>query len=114
LCDCAEITQTAANFMLRGSELHLDTCKACEEVCEAVVEACEKSDLDEIEDFTEQVQTCADQCRAMANAGAGGTSEGTFQRSGRAGREESARSGRTEKTTETGKGRGRSITKGVR
>ena len=29
LLDCAEICQTSANFMLRGSPLHTNTCAAC-------------------------------------------------------------------------------------
>jgi hypothetical protein len=29
LLDCAEICQTAANFMLRNSELHSRTCAVC-------------------------------------------------------------------------------------
>lgn len=115
LSDCAEITQTAANFMLRGSELHHETCKACEEVCEAVFEACEQAGLDEIEDFKDQVKTCANHCREMASAGGRTASEGNFNtRAGRGGREESARSSRGEKTNENSKGRTRTGTKGVR
>ena len=34
LLDCAEICQTAANFMLRNSELHARTCAVCAEVRE--------------------------------------------------------------------------------
>jgi hypothetical protein len=78
LCDCAEITQTAANFMLRGSELHHETCKACEEVCEAVLEACQEAGLDETADFQEQLRTCVENCREMAHAGGRGASEGDF------------------------------------
>ena len=33
MMDCAEICQTAANFMIRGSDLHQHTCAACAEVC---------------------------------------------------------------------------------
>jgi hypothetical protein len=33
LMDCAEIRQTSAHFMLRGSDLHSRTCFACAEVC---------------------------------------------------------------------------------
>src|ERR1700682_6009384 len=40
LLDCAEICQTSANFMLRGSELQGDTCGACAEVCDRYAQAC--------------------------------------------------------------------------
>ncbi|HEU5102906.1 MAG TPA: four-helix bundle copper-binding protein [Roseiflexaceae bacterium] len=34
LLDCAEICQTSANFMLRGSALHTHTCGVCADICE--------------------------------------------------------------------------------
>lgn len=115
LSDCAEITQTAANFMLRGSQLHYETCKACEEVCEAVFEACEQSGLDEIADFKAQVKACADKCREMAKAGGRSPTEwNVTERSARGGREDSARSSRNEKTDATVKGRTPTGEKGVR
>lgn len=46
LLDCAEICQTSANFMLRGSELHGRTCAVCADAC----------------------QRCAASCRQMASA----------------------------------------------
>lgn len=36
LLDCAEICQTSANFMLRGSLLHTRTCGVCAEILRAV------------------------------------------------------------------------------
>src|SRR5690242_11551329 len=33
MMDCAEMCQTSANFMLRGSDLHSRTCGVCAEVC---------------------------------------------------------------------------------
>ena len=39
LLDCAEICQTSANFMIRGSDLHTRTCAVCAEVCERCAEA---------------------------------------------------------------------------
>lgn len=115
LMDCAEICQTAADFMLRGSELHHETCRACEEVCEAVFEACEQSGIDEIEEFQQQVKTCAEHCRDMSNAGGRTPSTGTSSaRVGRGGRETSTRSSSGEKTGNVGKGRTRSTGKGGR
>src|ERR1041384_1945628 len=40
LLDCAEVCQTSANFMLRGSPYHVVTCGACAELCRACEEAC--------------------------------------------------------------------------
>jgi hypothetical protein len=42
LMDCAEICQTSANFMLRGSDLHRKTCGVCAEVCEDCARDCER------------------------------------------------------------------------
>lgn len=57
MLDCAEICQTSANFMLRGSPLHVRTCAACAEVCRACAEACEQMGTDE------QMRACAESCR---------------------------------------------------
>src|SRR5690348_17216561 len=40
LADCAQICQTSADFMLRGSDLHHVTCGACAEVCERCADDC--------------------------------------------------------------------------
>jgi hypothetical protein len=57
LLDCAEICQTSANFMLRGSELHGRTCFACAEVCERCAESCAAMGDDAM------MRACADMCR---------------------------------------------------
>jgi hypothetical protein len=41
MLDCAEIYQTSANFMIRGSDLHAYTCTVCAEVCDLCAEDCE-------------------------------------------------------------------------
>ena len=48
LLDCAEICQTSANFMLRMSEFHGQTCGVCAEVCERCAEDCERFGDDQI------------------------------------------------------------------
>jgi hypothetical protein len=60
MIDCAEICQTAANFMLRGSDLHVHTCAACAEVCDRCGEDCSRfgDDL--------RMQACAEMCRRCA------------------------------------------------
>ena len=40
MLDCAEICQTSANFMMRGSDLQHATCAACAEICRACWEEC--------------------------------------------------------------------------
>jgi hypothetical protein len=58
LLDCAEICQTSANFLLRGSDLHQRTCAVCAEVCRACAESCERMGRDD-----EMMQQCAEECR---------------------------------------------------
>ena len=61
LLDCAEICQTSANFMLRGSDLHGRVCAVCAEVCERCAQDCAR--------FTdaEQMRRCAEACRRIAS-----------------------------------------------
>ena len=60
LLDCAELCQTSANFMLRGSPYHVVTCAACAELCRACAEACAAMTDDE------QMQHCAEVCLSCA------------------------------------------------
>ncbi len=69
LLDCAEICQTNANFMLRGSDLHAYTCGACAEVCERCAEECERmGDDEQMRRCAELCRRCAESCRRMAAA----------------------------------------------
>jgi hypothetical protein len=61
LTDCAEICQTAANFMLRNSDLHMAVCSACAEVCDSCAD-----DFEQFED--DRLQACADLCRQCADS----------------------------------------------
>jgi len=58
LLDCAEICQTSANFMLRGSDLHFYTCGVCAEICEHCAVSCEQFSNNTI------MQQCAQTCRS--------------------------------------------------
>lgn len=60
LLDCAEMCETAAHFLLRGSELHPRACALCAEVCAVLADAC-----DEFADDP-QLRVCADACRAAS------------------------------------------------
>jgi hypothetical protein len=69
LLDCAEICQTSANFMIRGSDLHARTCGVCAEVCERCAEDCERMGDDaQMKACAEICRRCADSCRRMASA----------------------------------------------
>ena len=67
LMDCAEICQASANFMQRGSPLHMQTCAACAEVCKACAEDCEHFKDDEMMAACAQAcRSCEASCRQMA------------------------------------------------
>jgi hypothetical protein len=73
LMDCAEICQTSANFMLRGSDQHPHTCEVCAGVCERCAKDCER-----LAQGDAQMIRCAEVCRRCANScrrmmGSGGT-----------------------------------------
>lgn len=60
LLDCAEICQTSANFMLRGSDLHAWTCGICAEICQRCAQSCREFRKDEM------MQRCAEVCDRCA------------------------------------------------
>lgn len=62
LMDAAEITQTTANFMLRGSTLHDLACNFCCEVAEKCAWQCERFEEDSV------MKACAAACRRAADA----------------------------------------------
>ena len=67
LLDCAEICQTSANFMLRGSTLHARTCGVCAEVCDRCAQDCERMGVDaQMKACADACRRCADSCRRMA------------------------------------------------
>ena len=74
MLDCAEICETSANFMIRGSDLHRLTCGACAEVCERCAEDCERMADDEtMRRCAETCRRCADSCNQMAGHAMAGT-----------------------------------------
>ena len=69
LRDCAEICQTGANFMSRGSNLHNRVCAVCAEICELCAKECDKfKDDDKMRICAEVCRRCAESCRSMAGA----------------------------------------------
>jgi hypothetical protein len=67
MLDCAEICQTSANFMLRMSDLHTETCGVCATVCERCAQDCERFGDDQMmQRCAEVCRSCAQSCREMA------------------------------------------------
>ena len=68
LLDCAEICQTSANFMLRGSPYHPITCLACAELCRGAEESCRQvgGEDEQLALCAEACAACADHCERMA------------------------------------------------
>lgn len=63
LLDCADINETAADFMLRSSRLHHLTCQVAAEVSDKCASACEKLAKDDV-----RLKECAETCRRAATA----------------------------------------------
>jgi hypothetical protein len=71
LLDCAELCETSANFMSRGSNLHASVCAACAEACIRCAEECERFPDDEVmRRCAEICRRCAESCRQMAGVAA--------------------------------------------
>ncbi|GMU04686.1 four-helix bundle copper-binding protein [Corallococcus caeni] len=67
LMDCADICETSARFMMRGSDLHSRTCFACAEVCAACAEVCEQlGDEGMMKACAEMCRRCEESCRRMS------------------------------------------------
>lgn len=62
MLDCAQMSRTSADFMLRGSGLHGMTCALCAEICDQCAISCSAIDGDR------QMYECAQQCRACSAA----------------------------------------------
>jgi hypothetical protein len=69
LQDCVQICLTSADFMLRGSNFHGQTCGVCADVCERCADECES--MADGNDFmarcAEECRRCAESCRRMAS-----------------------------------------------
>jgi len=55
--DCAQLCQTSADFMSRGSDIHPQLCGICADACERCARSCEQFGGDA------QMKACADICR---------------------------------------------------
>ena len=70
LLDCAEICQTSANFMMRGSPYHTLTCGVCAEICRECAAACRNfADDENMAHCAEVCEECAAACEEMVAMG---------------------------------------------
>lgn len=60
--DCIDACGTCADFMVRGSEMHNQTCGVCAEACRRCAQSCAQFENDE------KMQHCADVCRRCADS----------------------------------------------
>lgn len=65
MLNCAEICQTAANFMLSHSAFSSQVCKVCAEICDACAQDCER--VGDMEECVQSCRACAEECRRMAS-----------------------------------------------
>ena len=71
LLDCAQICATSADFMLRDSQFHRETCRACATLCRACAESCRKMGDDAtMARCADECDACAESCESMAGMGA--------------------------------------------
>lgn len=66
MMNCAEICQTAANFMLSDSPLRHSVCAVCAEVCEACALSC--NSVGQMSKCIEACKSCAEKCEQMAGS----------------------------------------------
>ena len=66
LADCAQICGVSADFMLRGSDLHSNTCEVCATVCHRCGEDCDRIGGGGGGGGDQQMKLCADTCRRCA------------------------------------------------
>lgn len=62
---CAEICQTSAKFLMAGSPLHREACRACAAVCSRCADDCER--IGDMEECARACRACADSCKKMSH-----------------------------------------------
>lgn len=66
MLDCIQICQTSADFMIRGSDLHMLTCGICADICQLCADDCAGFDSPEMKRCADACAQCAQTCKAMA------------------------------------------------
>ena len=64
MADCAEICQTAMNFMARHSAHQAAVCRTCAEICRACAASCEQ--VGDMQECVDACLRCAESCERMA------------------------------------------------
>lgn len=70
MVNCAELCETAANFMLSESPYCGPLCAVCADVCEACADSCEH--VGQMDECVQACRECARECRNMSGVLAGG------------------------------------------
>jgi hypothetical protein len=73
MVNCAEICQTAANFMLGASPQQGAVCAACADVCDACAQSCEA--VGGMDECVQACRRCAESCEQMAQSFLGAASD---------------------------------------
>jgi hypothetical protein len=68
MLDCAEICRTSADFMIRRSNAHRQTCDLCAQICERCAIECESFDDRRMQACAEACRRCAAECAEMVSA----------------------------------------------
>jgi len=66
LMDCARICNTNADFMLRNSTYHPQTCGITADICDECADMCDRFDDDYMKECASVCRRCAESCREMA------------------------------------------------
>jgi hypothetical protein len=64
MTDCIMICRLAADFMIRGSSRHVETCRLCAEVCQSCASDCEA--MTGMDDCVQACRACSAACRTMS------------------------------------------------
>jgi hypothetical protein len=65
LLDCAEMCQTAANSMMRGSAMSAQMCGVCATVCSKCADMCAQTGDPQMLACAESCRRCAEACQQM-------------------------------------------------
>lgn len=66
MTDCIQICQLSADFMVRNSAMHMATCAACADICDACAVSCEAIGGEEMKNCAKLCRECATSCRSMS------------------------------------------------
>jgi len=68
LLDCADVSQFAATFMMRGSHRHIEMCAVAARISRDCAELCEGTGDQQIRKCVEACRACEAHCRELINA----------------------------------------------